>query len=255
MIGDPIKTKLGAYRHLVIEETSSTNTLCMDYAAAGEEGNLWITANRQTAGKGSRGREWTGKTGNLFASLLLTDPSPKKRLADLTFIAAISVRQAIKSYSMSNNEIKLKWPNDVMLNSKKCSGILLESVTHNDANYVVMGIGINCQHFPANTLHPATSLFAEGIEVSAGALFLSLANAVANNISFWNKGNNFTSIRQKWLDNAYGLGREVSVKIPGQAEQIGHFISIDANGYMLLETKSGETKQVSTADIFFNQDP
>ncbi len=253
MIGEPIETARGAYRHLTVEETSSTNTLCLEYALAGEPGDLWVTATDQTGGKGSRGRDWESKKGNLFASLLLTDPCSKNRLADLTFVAAISVQETIESFSHKQNKVQVKWPNDVMLNERKCSGILLESVHQKDTTYVVIGIGINCLHFPVQTLHPATSLFAEGVEVSANTLFFALAKKMADNISLWKNGNNFSAIRQKWLDNTYKLGEMISVHVPGQERQIGLFASVDDNGYMLLELPDGTTKQISTADIFFNK--
>lgn len=253
MIGEPLETAQGQYRHHALEETSSTNTLCMDYAVAGESGNLWITAATQSSAKGSRGRDWQSQKGNLFASLLLTDPCDKCHLADLTFIAAISVREAIDVFSHNQNTIHVKWPNDVMLNERKCSGILLESVHQQDMTYVVIGIGVNCQHFPAKTLHPATSLFAEGVEVSSNAFFLVLAKKMADNISLWNSGENFPAIRQKWLDHAYRLGETISVHIPGQDAQEGNFASIDDKGYMLLELFDGTVKQISTADIFFKK--
>lgn len=251
MIGEPIETAQGQYRHLALQETSSTNTLCLDYAAAGEAGDLWVTAEAQSSGKGSRGRDWQSQKGNLFASLLLTNPSEKSRLADLTFIAALSVREAIAAFSSSSNNIQLKWPNDVMLNERKCSGILLESVSHHEATYVAVGIGVNCMHFPSQTLHPATSLFADGIEVSANRFFETLAKTMASNISIWNKGNNFSEIRSKWLEHAYRLGQEISVHIPGQEVINGSFASVNENGYMLLELSDGKLKQISTADIFF----
>jgi BirA family biotin operon repressor/biotin-[acetyl-CoA-carboxylase] ligase len=253
LIGEPLETEQGSYRHLAVEQTASTNTLCLDYAAAGEAGNLWITAETQTGGKGSRGRDWQSQKGNLFASLLLTNPSEKSRLADLTFIAALSVREAILNFSTSSNQVEVKWPNDVMLNDRKCSGILLESVHHHDATYVVVGIGVNCQHFPAQTLHPSTSLFAEGIEVSSNRFFRTLANTMASNISIWKSGEKFSEIRSKWLDCAYKLGSEISVHIPGESATEGRFASIDENGYMLLELNDGSLRQISTADIFFKK--
>jgi len=109
LIGEPLETEQGNYRHLALEQTQSTNTLCLDYAAAGEEGNLWITSAMQSGGKGSRGRDWQSQKGNLFASLLLTNPSQKSRLADLTFIAALAVRDAIQAYSSDKNTVAVKW--------------------------------------------------------------------------------------------------------------------------------------------------
>ena len=253
MIGEPLETAQGQYRHYALDKTPSTNTLCMEYAAAGEPGNLWISATEQTKGKGSRGRDWQSHKGNLLTSLMLKNPCEKKHLADLTFIAAISVRETIENYSKRQNSIEVKWPNDVMLNGRKCSGILLESVHYQDEICVVIGIGVNCQNFPSNTLHPATSLFAEGVEVSTETFFNTLAKKMAENITLWNSGENFPSIRQKWLDYAYKLGETISVHVPGQEMQQGIFASVDDNGYMLLELFDGTVKQISTADIFFKQ--
>jgi len=254
LIGYPIKTAQGRYRHLAVDETVSTNTLCLEYAASGEHGDLWITADHQNAGKGSRGRQWESQKGNLFASLLISDPCEKSRLADVTFIACISVCEAIERFNVADATVQVKWPNDVLLNGRKCCGILLESVHYQTVSYVAMGIGVNCLHFPDQTLHKATSLFAEGIEVSADRFFLTLANMVADNISLWNKGKNFAAIRQKWLQNAYGIGLSTVVHIPGHEEIEGIFSSIDEDGYLLLET-NGTTRRIATADVFFKRDP
>jgi len=254
LIGHPIKTGQGRYRHLAVAETASTNSLCLQYAAGGESGGLWITADHQNAGKGSRGRSWTSQKGNLFASLLISDPCEKARLADLTFIAAISVCETIDSFNVAQASVQVKWPNDVLLNGRKCSGILLESIHYNDVTYVTMGIGVNCLHFPDDALHKATSLFAEGIEVSGNRFFLTLANMVADNLSLWNKGKNFTAIRQKWLRKAYGIGLSTIVRIPGHEEIEGIFSSIDEDGYLMLEV-NGTMRRISTADVFFTGDP
>lgn len=253
MIGNSIKTNQGNYRCLALEETNSTNALCLEYAAAGEMGNLWITAERQIQGKGSRGRSWTSEKGNLYASLLLDDPCDKSRLADLTFIAAISVLEAINLFNVMDKSVQVKWPNDVLIEGRKCSGILLESVHYQSVSYVAMGIGVNCLHFPPDTLHKATSLFAEGIEVSCDRFFLTLANMVADNISLWDKGNNFASIRQKWLKKAYGIGMPITVRIPGQDDIEGQFSSIDKDGYLILD-HNGNMMRISTADVFFTND-
>lgn len=251
MIGDFIKTNRGTYRHLALEEVSSTNSLALEYALSGEAGNLWITAESQTSGRGSRGRSWQSQTGNLLASLLLTNPGEQAALSQLTFVASISVLEAIETFNVNGSEIKVKWPNDVLINSRKCSGILLESVRYQDVTNVVVGIGVNCESFPVETLHPATSLHAEGIEVSKNRFFLMLANIISDNISVWNKGEGFSAIRGKWLEKAFGLGRKTTVKVPAKETVEGTFEGIDLDGFMLLRTDT-EIIRISTADIFFN---
>lgn len=225
----------------------------MNHASDGEPSNLWVTAKTQTSARGSRGRDWKAEPGNLFASLMLRDAGPVEKLYQLTFVAAISVGQAIRQFSNSQ-AIENKWPNDLLLNGKKCSGILLESRMEGDQTIVVIGIGVNCISYPdIDTLHAATSLAAEEIECAADELFPEVAICMANNISIWDKGNNFAAIRSLWLKNAYGLGKEMRIKIPGQAEMPGVFLDMDENGLLILGSSSGETHKISTADIFFNQ--
>ena len=149
----------GGYRHQAFTDVSSTNTLCLEAAQNGDQGGLWITAERQVQGRGSRGRQWVSEPGNLYASLLLRAPGPDEKLHTLTFAASLAIRDAIYTLPDANSaDVELKWPNDVLLNGRKTSGILLESHYVNEARFVIIGIGVNIRHFPSETLHPATSL-------------------------------------------------------------------------------------------------
>src|SRR5215813_8400103 len=114
---------------------ASTNSEALAYARAGERGPLWVTARAQTAGRGRRGRTWVSEPGNLFATLLLTDPAPPDRAAQLSFVAALASRLA------------LKWPNDVLCDGAKLAGILIEAEGTRPL-VVAVGIGINCRHHP-----------------------------------------------------------------------------------------------------------
>ncbi len=151
--------------------STSTNTLCLEAAQNGDPGGLWITAGRQLQGRGSRGRQWVSEPGNLYASLLLRAPGSDEKLHTLTFVTSLAIRDAI--YALPDAgfaDVALKWPNDVLLNGKKTSGILLESHHVRDARFVIIGMGVNISHFPQDTLYPATSLQAEGINTNADDL-------------------------------------------------------------------------------------
>lgn len=237
------------------QEVVSTNATCLTMAEAGAANGLWITAASQKSGRGSRGREWVSSKGNLFASLLLIDPSSDEQLHTLTFVACLAIKDAIDQLNKDiNNLVQLKWPNDVLLNGKKVSGILLENHLIQSRRAIIVGIGINVAVFPNETLYPATSLKDENIDCHSERVFEALAQAFAIRLKQWNEGLGFNAIRQDWLAHAAGLGKAIKVKFPkGRTPQelVGIFEGLDENGMLQLETSKGIIKKVSVADIFF----
>src|SRR5215470_5893582 len=96
---------------IACETVGSTNAEALARGRAGERGPLWITARTQTAGRGRRGRTWVSEPGNLFATLLLTDPAPPERAAQLSFVAALAVHDAILASAPSLAlRVAFKWP-------------------------------------------------------------------------------------------------------------------------------------------------
>src|SRR3954468_15706790 len=141
----------------------STNTEALTLARAGERGSLWVTAGGQSAGRGRRGRTWTSEPGNLFASLLLTEPAPPEHWSELSLVAALAIHDAIADLApAARQRLAIKCPNDLLLNGAKFAGILAEG----EEATVVIGIGINCTSHPADTDFPATSLAAGRIKLS-----------------------------------------------------------------------------------------
>src|SRR6267142_4792177 len=134
----------------------STNTEALALARAGERGPLWVTAGRQSAGRGRRGRTWTSAAGNLFASLLLTDPAPPEHWPELAFVAALAIHDAVAEIAPPlRAQLAIKWPNDVLLAGKKFAGILVEG-EGGGQGVVAIGIGVNCASHPNETDFPAT---------------------------------------------------------------------------------------------------
>ncbi|MFK5978540.1 MAG: biotin--[acetyl-CoA-carboxylase] ligase [Rhizobiaceae bacterium] len=245
---------LDDYRYIKLTSTDSTNTRCIEYAKDGDPGNLWVTAKTQTSARGSRGREWQSAEGNLFASLLLINPAESGYaavLSGLTFVTSLALLWTIKEASIDTN-VKLKWPNDVLVNGKKCAGILLENQNIQGKTTLIIGIGVNCVSHPSNTNYPATDLSSQGIAISAEELFMSLVTHLDGFITQWDRGRNFAEIRQSWLKHAIGLGKSIRVKIPGQEDETGIFETIDETGLLILDQENGIKKRISAADIFFN---
>jgi BirA family biotin operon repressor/biotin-[acetyl-CoA-carboxylase] ligase len=229
----------------------STNSDLIELAQTTNADKVWLTADEQTQGKGSRGRSWTSKTGNMYGSLLLREPAPLRNLHQLTFVAALACHGAIDEVTGNSGAVKIKWPNDVLLNQKKCGGILLESSTANNETFVVIGMGLNCSVFPDHGNYAATSLQNEGFEVSQSQLFAVLSSKMVEFLILWDRGNEFSAIRKHWLDNAFGVDQQIEVKIPTQETKTGRFVSVDEDGFMLLEVSGGAIERISTADIFF----
>ena len=208
MIGDFLSGSAAGFRHHQLDVCVSTNTECLNASENFDPGNLWITAETQTAARGSRGRSWASEPGNLFASLLLINPGDVKHLAELTFVASIAVRKAICDVIGEDNQrrIGLKWPNDVLLDGKKIAGILLESHSGTPPVKVVVGIGVNCKSSPEKVLYPATSISACGKNVEPLELFHGLADHFSDTLSLWDRGANFSAIREIWLGKCFRIG-------------------------------------------------
>ena len=102
----------------------STNAEALARASLGERGPLWIVAERQTAGRGRRGREWVSEPGNLYASLLLTDVAPAAATPEICFVAALALHDAVLDCcaGLAPARLTLKWPNDLLLDGGKLAG-------------------------------------------------------------------------------------------------------------------------------------
>ncbi len=170
-------------------------------------------------------------------------------------MASLAVYEAItkcvsRIASFVELPIKIKWPNDVLYAGKKISVILLEATAlPNGQQAIIIGCGINCNHFPQDPLYPATSLKDEGYSVEPDELFEALCEAMHRNLSIWNNGQGFALIRQAWINKAAGMGDEITARFENHSET-GKFVDIDPQGLLVLKTNSGE-KLISAADIFF----
>jgi len=241
------------YRIVRVEETGSTNTAALEAARDGEASGLWILARRQTGGRGSRGRNWVSIEGNLLASLLLRDPGPVARLPELTFVAALAVRDAIAGFAehaVPGKSVSLKWPNDILVADRKASGILLESHEVAGGRSVIVGIGVNCVGHPKDTLHVATNLAEEGIDADAETVLAGVADRMAFWLETWNGGTGFADVRSAWLKHARGLGERIHVRLPDR-ELTGTFEEFSEDGQLVVRLDGRDKVRLSAADIFF----
>jgi BirA family transcriptional regulator, biotin operon repressor / biotin---[acetyl-CoA-carboxylase] ligase len=238
-----------ALRHF--ETIDSTNEEARRLAAAGEPGPVWIAADRQSAGRGRRGRNWESPTGNLAASLFLRPARPAAECAQLSFVAAIAASDAIAPYA-GDAAIRVKWPNDVLAGGKKIAGILLESASNGGErlDWLAVGIGINLAEHPEGTEFPATSLAALGTRPPAPReALVRLAVAWAKWYDVW-AARGFGEIRDIWLSRAAGLGTRIRARLQNE-ETSGVFEGIDNAGALILREAQGRSRTIAAGEVFF----
>ena len=242
---DPTASAAGA-RLITHDIIGSTNAEALRLARDGERGPLWIVAKTQTAGRGRRGRTWVSEPGNLYASLLLTDPAAPERCPELSFVAALALHDAIGGRIPGlAARLVLKWPNDLLIDRNKFAGILVEG----EGAAVAIGIGVNCVHHPDHTETPATDLASAGVRTSPDSLFAPLSAAINARLAQWNRGAGFAAIRADWLARAAGVGKPIRVK-SDDGELAGQFDGIDETGRLVLRLADGTIQAVAAGDVF-----
>lgn len=243
---------LGGFRHEPLDDVGSTNTECLLRARAGDPGHLWITASRQTGGRGRRGRTWISEAGNLYASLLLIDPAPLPSLASLPLAVAVAVHDAVRRVMPSDGPaLEIKWPNDLLIGRLKASGILLEGEKLADGRYaLVIGIGVNVAFKPEGTPYPATCLADHGVHISPDHLFAYLFESMALMLKVWNGGVGIADVVSRWSANACGLGERITVNLPDRSLG-GIFKGIGPDGVLMLDTGAGGIVPIAAGDVFF----
>jgi BirA family biotin operon repressor/biotin-[acetyl-CoA-carboxylase] ligase len=245
---DPRASAAGV-RLLAHDEIDSTNAEALRLMRQGEHGPLWITAERQSAGRGRRGRKWISVPGNLHASLLLSDPGPVAHWPQLSFVAALAVHDAVVEVAPEVRPmLELKWPNDLLLSGAKFAGILIEGEGKEDEGAVAIGIGVNCTAHPAGAAFPATDLAAGGARVTAATLFAALSVKMQGRLAQWNSGSGFATIRADWLARAAGLGESIRVGLADR-ELTGRFEGLDDAGCLVLIAPDGAKAVVAAGDV------
>lgn len=240
-----------ARRHLAFDEVGSTNSLALEAARSGDPGSLWITAERQSAGRGRRDRTWVSERGNLYASLLVVDAAPVQDLMNLPLVAALGVRNGLAGLGgAEGKDIRIKWPNDILVGGRKCVGILVETEQLADGRRAaVIGCGVNVEAVPDGTLYPVTGLRREGFAAGLPAVFGAVAGGVENALALWAGGRNFAAIRRGWLEHAAGVGKPCTVNLPG-GSVAGTFDSLDGIGRLVLVEADGSRRTVAAGDVF-----
>jgi len=247
---DPAAAAAGV-RLLAFDTVGSTNAEALTRARAGDGGPLWVTARSQTAGRGRRGRAFVSEPGNLYASLLLIDAAPAEHAAELSFVAALALHDAVLEVApILERRLAVKWPNDLLCDGGKLAGILVEGESAIGRPLAtVIGIGVNCTHHPAGMPYRATDLAVAGAPVPPATLFGALSRTMLRRLGEWDRGKGFAAIRGAWLARACGLGGPIRVNLADRQFE-GRFDSLDEAGRLVVRHPDGTTELVTAGDVF-----
>lgn len=244
----------GVARH-VLERVDSTNAEAARLAPQ-LSGPAWIMARRQEAGRGRRGRPWADPAGNFAGTLVLRPEGGAAEAAQLSFVAALALYEALVRLCGPQLNIALKWPNDVLLNGGKLSGILLESTgARGQVAALAIGIGVNLAEAPQpsdvepTATHPVSLKGETGLTVIPDELLDALAPAFDR---WWRqmRAYGFAPIRQAWLARAAKLGETITART-GTTQSEGRFDGIDEAGALILTTARGR-QIIPAAEIYFS---
>ena len=226
---------IGAPRHHH-PVTDSTNERARELAGDGAPHGTLVTAGEQTAGRGRQGRTWTAAPGEaLLMSVIVRDLEPRHAL--LPLMAALAVCDAVEAVSGVRCEIK--WPNDVWVDRRNLSGILVEA--RPAAAWAIVGIGLNTgvREFPAELRETATTLELPDPEVALQPLLTSLDRWLAADqaeiLAAWRERDALEGSPVRWQDGE-GTAR-----------------GVDDSGSLLVETSTGEILALGAGEVHLSQ--
>ena len=234
-----------------VDSVDSTNTELIRRMNAGSIGHGYVLlANEQTNGKGRRGRVWLSERGNLFFSIALDTKSSPEHLPQLSFVSALTTHAVLSSLGLFPT---LKWPNDLLLEGKKCCGILLEKSNFSSSS-VVLGVGLNTKITPSDNskiLYPATSIeeyLKEDTFSDNETLLRNWLEQFTKYYDIWDK-DGFSPIRNEWLKYGHQLGEALHIILP-KGDIHGTFNDLDAEGNLLLKNEAGQIVCITAGDVF-----
>ena len=248
---DGLFTRLVGRRILYYKELSSTMDEASRLAEAGTEEGTVVITERQTAGRGRFGRNWVSPEGNLYFSVVFR-PS-HTILPLLTMVSGVAVARAIRKVTGLSPAIK--WPNDVLVDGKKVSGILVEAVAEGaSVRYAVVGIGLNIKlEYPEIE---ALGGLANGLENAAGrpvAKDAVLRRLLLELDNLYLQANSGKAPLDEWRGLLQTLGRRVTVSWREES-WVGQAEGVDDTGNLLLRLDDGRLVTMTVGDVTLHKD-
>lgn len=221
-----------------VAETGSTNADAAGLARQGEAEGCWLRAERQTKGKGRQGRIWESPPGNLYASTIVRLGPGDPPAPTLALVAAVALHEAVRVYV---DDVWIKWPNDLVVDSAKLAGILLER----EKEAVIAGFGVNVEAHPQFVERPVTSLRQlAGAPPDAATLLEGLIGTFRGWLERW-RSEGLETVCRAWIERAHPVGTPLVT-----SEGAGLFDGLESDGALRLRLADGTSRVIHAGDVF-----
>lgn len=257
LLADEVQEKLntsvfGKKDIIHFQETDSTNTRAKDLASNGAPEGTVVIAEKQTKGRGRRGRDWFSPVGDgIYASLILRPAISPVRAPKITLMAAVAVAESL--LSLTQLDVRIKWPNDILINGRKIAGILTEISTEMDrVDYIVVGLGLNVntsfESSSGEVKERATSILVEtGKRFPRIKLIRTYLQLYEKYYEMFNKSG-FEPIMSRWKELANILGQRIVVDTIGK-KYIGEVLDVDDDGVLIMKDDQGTIHRIFSGDV------
>ncbi|MGV3278178.1 biotin--[acetyl-CoA-carboxylase] ligase [Rickettsiales bacterium LUAb2] len=235
----------------LLEIVDSTISYAKNYFNINEiiDHNIIFLAEQQTKGVGKQGKTWYSPKGNVYLSAIIKSSNGYNfnNIEDINIfnlLVSNALLQTFKSLITENNQIFSKWPNDLLVNSAKISGILLEKL---DDNHILVSVGANLVNAPMLEEYKTISL-ASISNITNDFTPLDFVMILFKNIII-NQQKTKPQIVELWLKNAYNLNKEITIKLANQ-NKTGIFRGINQQGLLLLETANNKIEVIAVGEVY-----
>ena len=208
-----------------------------------------IHALHQESGYGRHGRVWQSDPDNLTFSILIKPNCAIEHIGQIAILSGLAISKVIDDVIAPEHSSVLKWPNDILINDRKCCGILIDAapIKDNKVPYFIIGIGINIASAPLET-----ATFLQGhtdAMIERNKFMRDVLNSFSTLYTQW-KNDGFEGIRTQWLGKTYDVGCDIGVKIDTHHIQ-GKFDTIDMLGNLVITCgKNDEKRKITSGEVF-----
>jgi BirA family biotin operon repressor/biotin-[acetyl-CoA-carboxylase] ligase len=254
-IMDGLQTRVFGRRGInYYSETDSTNIRARALAHKGAPEGTIVVAETQTQGRGRRGRTWFSPPGSgIYMSIVLRPRVQPHEAPLLTLVAAVSMTETL--FEMVDLPFKIKWPNDILIEGKKISGILTEmSLEMERVDYVIVGVGLNVNTEP-DAMEDEIREIASSLRILTGKVFsrIQILQVFLKRLEHYYdlfQDRQFETIRNRWKELSGVIGRQVKIINPdGVCE--GEAVDIDSDGFLVLRSPTGDFQRIVAGDVLY----
>lgn len=250
-----LKTKYIGNEILMFKEVDSTNTVAEFLAENGTDEGTIIISEIQTHGKGRHGRKWESPKGGVWLSIILKPDIIPSKAPFITLATGVAVAKTLQNFGA---EARIKWPNDILINDKKVSGILTEASTiSNKIDYVIVGVGIDnnfsISQFPEELQKISTTLENElKTEVKDTELISKFLNEFEKIYDLF-KEEKIDEILNDWRKMSATIGNHVEIK-QGPKSIKGYVVGINDEGALVLEENNGNLREITSGECIIKKE-